>query len=91
MKALLECEELCADVLTFAAQQAGMSAGELECAFPGFGASVGKEDAIEAGALGKAKRELGLTLVIEEVGGMDELAALLGDGVLDYRVNSRER
>ena len=68
---------------TFAAPDAGIGASQLHCAFPGFSAGVGEEGAIEAAAFGEAQGELGLTLVVEEVGGVDELAALLGDGVFD--------
>ena len=83
MEALLEGEELRADGLAFRAEQASVSASELERALPGLGAGVGEEDAIEAGALGETQGQLGLTLVVEEVRGVDELAALNGDGVLN--------
>ena len=85
MEALLEGEKLCADGLAFCPQQAGVSAGKLERALPCFSAGVGEEDAIEAGAFGKAQSEFGLALVIEEVRSVDELAALLGNGALDDR------
>ena len=70
-----------ADVLAFGAQQAGVGAGELECGFPGFGAGVAEEDAVEAGDLGEAERELGGAAVVEEVDGVDERLRLRGDGV----------
>ena len=85
VEALLEGEELGADLLAFAAQQAGVGARQLERALPGFGAGVGEEDAVEAGALGEAQRELGLALVVVEVRGVDERAALRGDGLFDRR------
>ena len=68
-----------------------MGARQLQRAFPGFGAGVGEEDAVEAGALGEAQREFGLTLVIEEVRGVDERAALAGDGFFDCRMAVAER
>ena len=37
----------------------GVGAGELERGFPGFGAGVAEEDAVEAGDLGEAQGELG--------------------------------
>ncbi len=91
VEALLEREKLRADRFAFAAQQAGMGARQLQRAFPGFGAGVGEEDAIQAGALGEPQRKLRLALVIEEVRGVDERAALLGDGLLDRRMAVAER
>ena len=64
VEALFEREKLCADLPAFAAQQAGMSAGQLQRALPCFGAGVGEEDAVEAGALGEAQRKFRLALVI---------------------------
>ena len=46
MEALLERKKLCADGLAFAAQQTCVGAGELQCAFPGFCAGIGEEDAV---------------------------------------------
>ena len=91
VEALLERKKLGADGLAFAAQQAGMGAGEFQRAFPGFGAGVGKEDAVEAGTLGETQSELGLALVIEEVRRVNELAALLGDGLFNRRMPVAER
>ena len=91
VEALLQGEKLCADRLAFAAQQAGVGAGQLERAFPGFGAGVGEEDAVEAGALGEAQRQFRLALVIVEVRGVDERAALASDGFFDGRMAVAER
>ena len=91
VEALLQGEKLCPDLPAFAAQQAGMGARQLHCAFPGLGAGVGEKHAIEAGALGEAQRQLGLALVIEEVRGVNERAALVDDGSLDGRVRVAER
>jgi hypothetical protein len=68
-----------------------MGARQLHCALPGFGAGVGEEDAVEAGALGEAQREFRLSLVIEEVRRVDERAALAGDGFFDNRMVIAER
>ena len=71
--AVLECDEFCADGLAFRAQQAGVGAGELQRGFPGFGAGVAEEGAVEAGDFGEAERELyGGASVVEEVAGVDE-------------------
>ena len=80
VKALLQRQKLRADLLAFAAQQAGMGARQLQRAFPRFGAGVGEEDAIQPGALGQPQRQFRLTLVIEEVRGVNERAALVRDG-----------
>ena len=48
----------------------------LSAPLPRFSAGVGKEAAVEAGALGQAQRELGLAFVIEEVRRVNERAAL---------------
>jgi len=53
---------------------------------PSFGAGVRKEDAVEAGGRSEAQRELRLALVIVKVRGMNERAALAGDGFLDDRM-----
>ena len=60
VEAVLEREELCADLLAFAAQQAGVGAGELQRGLPGFGAAVAEEDAVEAADLGQAQGEFGV-------------------------------
>ncbi len=91
VKALLEGEKLGADVRAFAAQEAGVGARQLERALPGFGAGVGEEGAVEAGALGEAQREFRLALVIEEVRGVDQRAALAGDGLLNRGMVIAER
>ena len=91
VEALLEGKKLRADVRAFAAQQAGIGARQLERALPGFGAGVGEEDAVEAGALGEAQRQFRLALVIEEVRRVDERAALARNRVLDRRMVIAER
>ncbi len=75
----------------FAALEAGIGAGQLHGALPGFGAGVGEEGAVEAGLLGEAQGELRLALVVVEVRGVDERAALAGDGFDDDRVIVAER
>ena len=91
VKALLKGKELGADVDAFAAQQAGVGTGQLHGAFPGFGAGVGEEDAVQAGSLSEAQRQFGLPFVIEEVRGVDERAALLCNCFLDHRMSVTER
>ncbi len=91
VEAVFECEEFGADVAAFRAQELGVGAGELECGFPGFGAGVGEEDAVEAGDLGEAERELGGVRVVEEVAGVDEGLRLRGDGGGDGGVVVAER
>jgi len=54
MEALFKREKFGADLLPLAAQQAGMRTGQLERAFPCFGAGVGEENPFEARPLGKA-------------------------------------
>ena len=71
--------------------QAGISARQLQRALPGFGAGVGEKGAVEAGALGEAQREFRLTLVIVEVRGVDERAALAGDGFFNRGMAVAER
>ena len=68
-----------------------MRAGQFERAFPGLGATIAKEDAVQAGALGKLQRQLRLALVKEEIRGVDELAALPDDGLFDGRMAVAER
>ena len=65
------------------AQASGVGAGELERGLPGLGAAVAEEDAIEAADLGQAEGEFGGVLVEEEVGGVEELLRLGGDGLVD--------
>jgi len=67
-----------------------MSARQLHCAFPGFGAGIREEDAIHAGAFVETHREFCLALVIEEVGCVDERLALTGDGLFDHGVGVTE-
>ncbi len=86
MKALLERKKLCADLLAFAAQQPGMGARQLQRTLPRLGAGVGKEHAVEPRAFCQAQRELGLSLVVEEVRRMNQRAALRCDRFFDRRV-----
>ncbi len=90
VEAVFEGEELCAEVDAFAASEAGVGASELEGGFVDFRTAVGEEGAIHAGGFGEAQREGGLALVVIEVGGVDELAALFRDGVLDGGVGVAE-
>ena len=83
VEAVVEGEELCADVLAFGAQQAGVGAGELERSLPGFGAAVAEEDAVEAADLGEAEGEFGGVLVEEEVRGVEEALRSVRDGFFD--------
>ena len=52
---------------------------------------LAEEGAIEAGPLGEAQRKLRLALVVVEVRGVDERAALAGDGFFNHRVVVAER
>ena len=76
-KAVFKREELGADGLACLprAEHAGVGARELQRGFPGFGAGVAEEDAVEAGDFGEAKRELRGVGVVEEVAGVDEASA----------------
>ena len=86
VKALLEGEELCADADAFTALEAGVGAGQLHGALPCFRAGVGEKGAVKAGLFGEAQGELRLALVEVEVRGVDERAALAGDGFNNDRV-----
>ena len=76
VKAVLEREELRADVSCLRAEEAGVGAGQLQRGLPGFGAAVGEEDAVHAADLGEAQGEFGGVLVEEEVRGVDEALRL---------------
>ncbi len=91
VKALLEGKKLRSDVDAFAALEAGIDARQLHCAFPCFRPGIGEEDTIQAGALGEAQRQFRLTLVIIQIRGMDERAALAGDGFFNDGVAVAER
>ena len=67
MKALLKGEEFRADLFAFAAQEAGVRAGQLERTLPCLGAGVGKEDTIQAGALSKLLCKLRLALMEKQI------------------------
>ncbi len=87
---MVEREELCADVAALRAKASGVGAGKFECGFPGFGAGVRKEDAVEAADLGEAEGERSGVFVEEEIRGVDKLAALLEDRLLDRWVGVAE-
>ena len=91
MEAVFECEEFRADVAPVGAQASGVGAREFESGFPGFGAAVGEEDAVETADLGETKGEFGGVLVEEEVGGVEEELALALDRLFDGRVGVAER
>ncbi len=91
VEALFQGQELRSDILAFAAQQARVGAGQLQCAFPRLSAGVGEEDAVQPGALGEAQRQLRLPLVKEEVGSVDQRAALVDDGAFDGGMTVAER
>jgi hypothetical protein len=53
MEGVFEGDELGADGFAFRAEKASVGAGEFQGGFPGFGAGVAEEGAIEAGDLGE--------------------------------------
>ncbi len=91
MERVFERDDFCADGFAFRTKQASVRAGEFERSFPGFGAGVGEEDAVEASDFGEAERELYGVLGVEEVRGVDELGGLRGDGARDRGVVVAER
>src|SRR5271157_945491 len=91
VKALLKGDKSCADLLAFAAQESGVRAGQLERAFPGLSAGVGKECAIKAGTLGKPLRQLRLALVEKQIRNVNEGAALFQNCICDGRMGVAQR
>ncbi len=90
VEAVLEGKEAGAECAAVGVGRHGMGAGELERGLPGLGAAVAEEDAVEAADLGEAEGKLGGALVEEEVRGMEELARLGDEGLLDDGVSVAE-
>jgi len=55
VKAVIESEKSSANHFALSAEATGVGARELEGCFPGFGAAVGEEDAVETGDLCEAE------------------------------------
>ncbi len=68
-----------------------MHARQFQRTLPGLGAGVGEEHAVKAGVFGEAQSKLCLAAVIEKVRGVDERAALAGDGLFNDRMAVAER
>src|SRR5712671_1338872 len=68
-----------------------VSASDLERRFPGFGAAVGQEDAIEAGDTRQTLGDLRGELVVVQVRGVNQFRGLLRYGLQHGRVTIAER
>src|SRR5580693_2574065 len=68
-----------------------MSASQLQRGLQCFGAAVAEEGAIQAAGLGQSQRQLRLPLMKIEVRNMNQLAALLRDGLFDGRMTIPQR
>src|SRR5450631_827553 len=66
-------------------------AGEFERSFPGLGATVAKESAVQSGDLRQQPREFRLILVEEQIGNMNQSTGLTLDRRLNGRVIVAER
>jgi hypothetical protein len=91
VETVFEGEEFCTDVASVGTQASGIGAREFESGFPGFGAAVGEEDAVEAADFSQAESEFSGVLVEEEVGRVDEALALTLDRFFDGWMGVAER
>ncbi len=91
MEALFKREKFGADLLPLAAQQAGMRTGQLERAFPRFGAGVGEENPVESGTLREPQRQLCLPFVKKQIRSVDQCSALPRNRFFDRRMPVAQR
>src|SRR6185503_5017275 len=91
VEAVLKRKNFRAKRAAFRAEESGVRACDFQRGLNGLGSAVAEEGAVESGGSGEAQSEWGLVLVKIEVRDVDELTALLRDGVDDGGMPVAER
>ena len=91
MKAMIEREELCADLRALAATGSGVESRQLQRSFPRFRAAVRKEGPVHARHLREAGGKFCLAAVEEEIRDVQQLFALFRNGLFDCRMTIAQR